>query len=93
MPVADMLRELLARLAGDPALLAAGPELPLFAGGAELDSLSGAILLTEIDNRFGVDVAAEDLNLDCLATLGTLTEFIAARIGEAQVGGAQCEKG
>lgn len=79
MPVAEELRELLARLANDPGLLSAGPELPLFAGGAELDSLSGTILLTEIENRFGVDVAAEDLNLDCLATLGTLTDFVAAR--------------
>ncbi len=29
--------------------------------------------------RYGVDVAAEDLNLDALATLGTLAEFIVAR--------------
>ena len=30
----------------------------------------------EVRHRFGVDVAAEDLNLDCLASLATLAAFI-----------------
>jgi len=34
-------------------------------------------LLREVQRRFGVDVAATDLNLDALATLGTLASFIA----------------
>ena len=37
------------------------------------------LLLTEIRHQFGVDVAAEDLNLDALATLSTLAAFVAAR--------------
>ena len=35
--------------------------------------------LREIQRRFGVDVAGEDLNLDSLATLGTLAAFVAQR--------------
>jgi acyl carrier protein len=44
-----------------------------------LDSLTGTLLLREIQRRFGVDVAGEDLNLDSLATLGTLAAFVAER--------------
>jgi hypothetical protein len=37
------------------------------------------LLLRHIQRVYGVDVAAEDLNLDSLATLHTLADFIAAR--------------
>ena len=51
-------------------------QTPLFGDGVGLDSLTGTLLLREVHRRFGVDVAAEDLNLDALATLGTLAAFI-----------------
>ena len=51
-----------------------------------LDSLTGTLLLREVHRRFGVDVAAEDLNLDALATLGTLAAFISERT-EGREGG------
>ncbi len=38
------------------------------------------MLLTEIERRYGVDIAAEDLNLDCLASIGTLADYIASRL-------------
>ena len=44
-----------------------------------LDSLAGTLLLRQVRDRFGVDVAAEDLNLDALATVATLTAFIDER--------------
>jgi acyl carrier protein len=74
------LRDLLAEVTGRDELrhLAAGS--PLLGGGAGLDSLAGTLLLRQIERRYGVDVAAEDLNLDALETLGTLGAFIAARI-------------
>ncbi|MGB6455928.1 MAG: acyl carrier protein, partial [Streptosporangiaceae bacterium] len=53
---------------------------PLLSGGAGLDSLAGTLLLRQVQRRYGVDVAAEDLNLDALENLGTLAAFIAARI-------------
>lgn len=73
------LREILARVTGREELLRASADAPLLGEGAGLDSLSGTLLLREVHRRYGVDVADEDLNLDSLATLATLTAFLAAR--------------
>jgi acyl carrier protein len=79
--VAGELRDILARATGREELRGIGDELPLFGPGVGLDSLTGTLLLREVRRRFGVDVAGEDLNLDALATLGTLAAFIAQRSG------------
>jgi len=71
------LRTILARITGDDDLLGIAADVPLFGDGIGLDSLTGTLLLREVQRQFGVDVAAEDLNLDSLATLGTLAAFIA----------------
>jgi acyl carrier protein len=55
------------------------PQTLLFGPGVGLDSLAGTLLLRQVRARFGVDVAAEDLNLDALATLATLAAFIEER--------------
>jgi acyl carrier protein len=78
--VASELRELLAGITGREELRAVPPATALFGGGVGLDSLAGTLLLRQVQRRYGVDVAAEDLNLDCLETIGTLAAFIAARI-------------
>jgi acyl carrier protein len=80
--VTAQLRQILAELTGDDRPLHSDPGTPLLRDGIGLDSLGGTVLLTEVRRRFGVDVADEDLNLDSLATLGTLAGFIAARIAE-----------
>ena len=54
-------------------------DAPLFGEAVSLDSLTGTLLLREVQRRFGVDVAGTDLNLDALATLGTLASFIAGQ--------------
>jgi acyl carrier protein len=69
-----------AELAGLP------PQTSLFGPGAGLDSLAGTLLLRRVRARFGVDVAAEDLNLDALATLATLTAFIEERAAPGAAG-------
>jgi acyl carrier protein len=74
------LRQILVSVTGRDDLLAIPADLPLFGAGVGLDSLSGTLLLRQVQLRFGVDVAAEDLNLDALETLGTLAAFIAARL-------------
>jgi acyl carrier protein len=79
--VVDEVCAILAAVTGRPELLGIAPETPLFGPGIGLDSLAGTLLLREVDARFGVDVAAEDLNLDALATVGTLAAFIDARVG------------
>jgi acyl carrier protein len=73
------LRKILARATGREELLEVSDRTPLFGAGVGLDSLSGVLLLREVHRRFGVDVAAEDLNLDALATLSTLAAFIEER--------------
>ncbi len=77
--VTGELREMLADITGRDELRAIPPATALFGGGVGLDSLAGTLLLRQVQRRDGVDVAADDLNLDSLETLGTLAEFIAAR--------------
>jgi len=79
--VAGELRDILVRATGRGELRGIGDDQPLFGAGVGLDSLTGTLLLREVHRRFGVDVAGEDLNLDALATLGTLAAFIAERAG------------
>jgi acyl carrier protein len=80
-PVIDQLREILAGVTGRAELLDLPAPTPLLRAGAGLSSLAGTLLLRQVRDRFGVDVAGEDLNLDALATLATLTAFIEARAG------------
>jgi hypothetical protein len=75
------LRQILARITGRDELAALPAGVPLFADAVALDSLTGTLLLREVQRRFGVDVAGTDLNLDALATLGTLAAFIAEQGG------------
>jgi acyl carrier protein len=77
--VADELRTILAEVTGRADLLSVPAQAPLFGTGVGLDSLAGTLLLRQVQRRYGVDVAAEDLNLDSLQTLATLAAFIAAR--------------
>jgi len=74
------LAQLLAEVTGHPELAGLPADVRLFGGEAGLDSLAGTLLLRRVHERYGVDVAAEDLNLDALETLGTLAAFIADRI-------------
>lgn len=78
----DEVRRLLAELAGDSLALRAPLDTPLLKDGIGLDSLGGTMLLTQIERRYDVDIAAEDLNLDALASIGALTAYLAARLGE-----------
>jgi acyl carrier protein len=77
--VTDDLRAFLASATGRDELLRIPSTAALFGAPVGLDSLTGTLLLREIQRRFGVDVAGEDLNLDSLATLGTLAAFVAER--------------
>ena len=78
--VADELRDMLAELTGRAELRRIPATTALLRGGVGLDSLGGTLLLRQVQRRYGIDVAAEDLNLDALETLGSLAEFIAGRI-------------
>jgi acyl carrier protein len=77
--VAAGLREILVQVTRRDELADAPAEAELFGAGIGLDSLAGTLLLRQIQRRYGVDVAAEDLNLDAMQTLGTLAAFVAER--------------
>lgn len=87
--VADELRTILAQVTGRDELRGIPADTPLFGQGVGLDSLAGTLLLRQVQRRYGVDVAAEDLNLDALATLGTLAEFIASVRGTSPQSGGR----
>lgn len=68
---------MLAAVTGREELRDVPAQTRLFGAGVGLDSLAGTLLLRQVQRRYGVDVAAADLNLDALETLGTLAAFIA----------------
>ena len=69
------LRRIIAAVAGcEPGDVA--PDEPLFRGGLELDSLSGAALIAGIEDEFGISIADEDLDLESLYSARTLCRFI-----------------
>jgi len=80
--IAAEIRQMLAEVTGRPELTGVPLQTLLFSGGVGLDSLGGTLLLRQVQRRYGVDVAAEDLNLDSLESLATLTAFIAGRLAE-----------
>jgi acyl carrier protein len=84
VPLIDQLRQLLAEVTGRPDLASLPAATPLLGPGLGLGSLTGTLLLRRVRDQFGVDVAAEDLNLDALATLGTLTAFVQERPGRGR---------
>jgi hypothetical protein len=79
--VAGELRQILARITGRDEMASLPAGAPLFGDAVALDSLTGTLLLREVQRRFAVDVAGTDLNLDALATLGTLAAFVAGQRG------------
>ncbi|MCO1576001.1 phosphopantetheine-binding protein [Crossiella sp. SN42] len=54
-------------------------DTPLFAPEIGLTSLAGLKLLSAIRDRFGVDVADEDMNLDSLESIASLAAFVGTR--------------
>jgi acyl carrier protein len=76
------VRAVLAEVVGDPAAADLPADTPLLSGGLGLDSVTVVRLLAGIRERTGVDVADLDLDLESLATIGTLGAFVAGLGGE-----------
>jgi acyl carrier protein len=74
------IRQILGEVTGQPLPPGLPPDTPLLRGGVGLDSLGATLMLTRVRDRFGVDVADEDLNLDSLASIDTLAAFVANRL-------------
>lgn len=77
--VAGEIRDILSELTGQRLAPDIAPDTPLLRDGVGLDSLGATLLLRRVADTFGVDVADEDLNLDSLASIGTLSNFVADR--------------
>ena len=73
--------EILADVLGDPGVRELPAATPLLSGGLGLDSVTVVRLLAAIRTETGVDVADLDLDLDALATIGTLTDFVRSAAG------------
>jgi acyl carrier protein len=56
-------------------------ETPLFGALPELDSMSVAGLLTELEDRLGIRIDDEEVGGDLLSTFGTLRQFAEAKAG------------
>lgn len=77
--IAEEIRSLLVEVTGRDELRDIPFDVPLLHEPVALDSISGVRLLRAVHDRYGVDVAAEDLNLDSLASVDALAAFIAER--------------
>ena len=74
------IRRMLADVTGDSRPLDAPSDTPLLRDGLGLDSLGATVLLTRVQAEFGVDVAADDLNLDALTSIRALADFVTQRV-------------
>ncbi|HET7079866.1 MAG TPA: acyl carrier protein [Chloroflexia bacterium] len=76
--VRDLLAAVLER---PPADVAALPDSTrLFGPELNLDSFSGMTLLAAIERDYGLDLAADDLGLESLESIGTLAAYLAAHV-------------
>ena len=56
-------------------------ETPLLGSVAELDSMAVVTLLTTLEDRLGIAVADDEVDGSTFATVGSLIDFVAARVG------------
>lgn len=58
-----------------------GPSTRLLGHVPELDSMAVANLITTLEERFGFDVADDEIDGTAFATIGSLTDFVTAKLG------------
>lgn len=58
-----------------------GPESALLGGMPEFDSMAVVSILTTIEEHYGVTIDDDDVSADAFETLGSLLEFVNARVG------------
>lgn len=56
-------------------------DMPLLGALPELDSMGVVNLITAMEERFGIAVGDDDISGDTFATVGSLRDFVSARLG------------
>lgn len=57
------------------------PDTPLLGSLPELDSMAVVGILTTLEEHFGFTVEDDEISADTFATLGTLSAFVAQKLG------------
>jgi len=56
------------------------PSTPLLGAVPHLDSLGVMSIIAELEERFGISVDDDDIDREIFATLGTLSQFVEAKL-------------
>jgi acyl carrier protein len=56
-------------------------ETPLLGALPELDSMAVVTLITSLEERFGIVVDDDEIDGNTFATVGSLVDFVAAKLG------------
>jgi acyl carrier protein len=56
-------------------------ETPLLGAMAELDSMAVVSVIAGLEDRFGIEIADDEISADAFATVGSLAEFVAKKLG------------
>lgn len=56
-------------------------QTPLLGAIPELDSMAVVTLITTLEEQFGITVDDDDISGDTFASVGTLVDFVAAKLG------------
>jgi acyl carrier protein len=57
-----------------------GRDSPLLGAVPELDSVAVVALITRLEDRFGFDVAGDELDTSSFETIGALTDFVTSKV-------------
>jgi acyl carrier protein len=60
------------------------PHTPLLGAIPELDSMAVVNLITSLEEQLGILVADDDIDGATFGTVGSLTDFVSAKLGEAE---------
>ena len=55
-------------------------ESPLLGAVPEFDSMAVVTVLTMVEEEFGIEIDDDDVSADVFETVGTLADFVAARV-------------
>jgi acyl carrier protein len=56
-------------------------ETPLLGSIPELDSMAVVAILTAIEERYGITIDDNDISAEIFATVGSLADFVAGKVG------------